>query len=93
MARMVQCVLLKQEAEGLERPPHPGELGIRIFENISAAGWNQWLQHLTMIINENGLNTADPKSIEYIERHMVSYLFNEGEFAGDKGFQPPSAKK
>jgi Fe-S cluster biosynthesis and repair protein YggX len=46
-----------------------------------------------MIINENGLNTADPKSVEFIERHMVSFLFNEGEFAGDAGFRPPSAKK
>ena len=57
--RMVQCVVLKQEAEGLERPPHPGELGKRIYDNVSQEGWKQWLERLTTIINENGLNTAD----------------------------------
>ena len=93
MTRTVQCVVLKREAPGLDTPPHHGELGIRIYENVSNEGWGTWLQHLTMIINENGLNTADPKSVELIERHMVSFLFNEGDFTGSAGFQPPSARK
>ena len=59
MSRIVNCVVLKREAEGLEYPPHPGSLGERIYENVSAEGWKQWLERLTMIINENGLNTAD----------------------------------
>ena len=46
MAHMVQCVVLNREAEGLEAPPHPGELGQRIYENVSAEGWKQWLQRL-----------------------------------------------
>ena len=93
MARMIQCVVLKVEAEGLESPPHPGELGQRIYENVSVEGWNKWLQHLTMVINENGLNTSDLKSIEHIEQHMLGFLFDEGELSGAAGFQPPSAKK
>lgn len=94
MARVVQCVVLNQEAEGLDSVPHPGELGQKIYENVSREGWQQWLERLTIIINENGLSTADPASIEVIERHMVGFLFNEGEM-GDLpgGFSPPGAKK
>ena len=80
MARMVNCVVLKREAEGLDKPPHPGELGIRIYENVSKEGWKQWLDRLTTIINENGLTTADPQNIELIEKHMLGFLFGEGDF-------------
>jgi Fe-S cluster biosynthesis and repair protein YggX len=94
MTRIVNCVVLKREAEGLESVPHPGSLGERIYENVSAEGWQQWLERLTMIINENGLNTADPSSVEVIEQHMIGFLFGEGELGGTpQGFRPPGAKK
>lgn len=80
MANIVQCVVLKIEAEGMEAPPHPGELGIRIYENVSKEGWKQWLDRLTTIINENGLNTADPKNLELIEKHMLGFFFDEGDY-------------
>lgn len=88
MARLIQCVVLKREAEGLDKPPHPGELGIRIYENVSKEGWTQWLERLTTIINENGLSTADPENVATIEKHMVGFLFDEGDFGGlPAGFQ------
>ena len=94
MTRMVQCVKLGREAEGLEAPTYPGELGQRIYENVSRQAWQQWLAHQTMIINEYGLSTADPRSIELIEQHMVGFLFGEGDGGGKpQGFQPPGAKK
>jgi len=80
MTRTVQCVVLKTKAEGLDKPPHPGELGQRIYTNVSKAGWQKWLERLTMIINENGLTTADPQSIDLIERHMQGFFFGEGDF-------------
>ena len=80
MTRTVQCVVLKVAAEGLDRPPHPGELGQRIYANVSREGWNKWLERLTMIINENGLTTADPQSIEIIEKHMLGFFFDEGDY-------------
>ena len=93
MTRMVQCVVLKKEAEGLDKPPHPGSLGIRIYENVSREGWNQWLERLTTIINENGLNTADPKNIELIEKHMTGFFFNEGDYGQlPAGFQAGGKK-
>ena len=79
MTKMVQCVVLKAEAEGLEQPPHPGELGIRVYENVSKEGWKQWLERLTIIINENGLSTADVRNLELIEEHMLGFFFGEGE--------------
>lgn len=94
MTRIVNCVVLNREAEGLDAPPHPGSLGERIYENVSKEGWQQWLERLTMIINENGLNTADKASIEVIEKHMLGFLFKEGDFgATPEGFRPPGAKK
>ena len=94
MSRIVQCVVLKREAEGLDSIPHPGSLGERIYENVSAEGWNQWLERLTMIINENGLNTGDKESVELIEQHMVGFLFAEGDFGSvPEGFNAPGAKK
>ena len=84
MANKVNCVILKIEAEGLDAPPHPGDLGVRIYENVSKEGWKQWLERLTTIINENGLNTADEKNIELIEKHMLGFFFGEG----DHGQQP-----
>ena len=94
MARTVQCVVLKREAEGLDEPPHPGNLGERIYENVSKAGWAEWLQRLQMIINENQLSTADPGSLAIIERHMRGFLFGEGELGGlPAGFRTGGTKK
>ena len=94
MSRMVFCQVLQREAPGLDAPPYPGDLGVRIFENISTEGWKQWLDRLTIIINENRLNTADPGSMQIIEQHMVGFLFNEGEQGQlPSGFVPQGAKK
>lgn len=94
MSRIVFCQMLKREAPGLEDIPYPGELGQRIYENISGEAWQQWLQRLTMIINENRLNTADPGSLEVIEKHMLGFLFSEGEMGQlPEGFTPPGGKK
>ena len=94
MARTVQCVVLKREAEGLDEPPHPGELGERIYESVSREGWTEWLQRLQMIINENQLSTADPGSIDLIEQHMRGFFFGEGSLGGlPAGFRTGRAKK
>jgi Fe-S cluster biosynthesis and repair protein YggX len=93
MARMVDCVVLKREAEGLAEPPHPGEIGRRIYESVSKEGWTSWLQRLQMIINENQLNSSDPRSVEVIEQHMLGFLFDEGDLGGlPQGFQGGAKK-
>ena len=78
--RTVQCVVLKKEAPGLEKIMHPGELGERIFQNVSKEAWDQWLERAKIIINENGLSTADISNIEMIERHMLGFFFQEGDY-------------
>ena len=94
MAQTVFCQVLKQEAERLDRPPHPGSLGQRIYDNISKEGWKKWLERLTTIINENKLSTADPASIKLIENHMVGFLFGEGEMGAlPAGYMPQGSKK
>lgn len=91
---MVFCQVLKREAQGLDRPPYPGELGERIFEEVSQEGWTQWLQRLAIIINENRLSTADPGSLELIEMHMRGFLFGEGDLGQlPSGFSPQGQKK
>lgn len=94
MPRTVFCQVLKRDAEGLDFPPHPGALGQRIYENISGEAWQRWLAHLTVLINDNGLSTADPVSMKVIEQHMLGYLFSEGEFGKmPAGYSPPRRKK
>jgi len=91
MTRLVHCVVINREAEGLDHVPHPGDLGIRIYENVSQEGWQQWLDRLTTIINENGLSTADPRDLATIERHMVGFFFQEGDHGqAPAGFQADS---
>ena len=78
MARMVNCVKLGREAEGLDLPPVPGALGKRIFENVSKEAWQQWLAHQTMLINEYRLSTIDPKARKFLAEEMEKFLFGGG---------------
>ena len=88
MARTVQCVLLKREAEGLERPPYPGELGRRIYEQVSKEAWAQWLRHQTLLINEYRLTPIEPKARKFLEAEMEKFFFGSGSQA-PRGYQPP----
>ena len=78
MTRLVNCVVLKREAEGLPAPPYPGELGKRIYDNVSLEGWKQWLERLVTIINENQLTSADTETHKLIEQHLLGFIFGEG---------------
>lgn len=88
MARTVHCIKLGTEAAGLDYPPYPGELGKRIYENVSKEAWQGWLGHQTMLINENRLSPIDPKHRQFLEREMESYFFGEGS-AAPSGYVPP----
>jgi Fe-S cluster biosynthesis and repair protein YggX len=78
MSRKVFCIKLQREAEGLERPPYPGDLGQRIFDNVSKEAWNQWMEHQTMLINENRLVLFKPEHKQFLEQEMEKYFFGEG---------------
>ena len=78
MSRMVHCAKLGKEAEGLDRAPYPGELGQRIFENISKEAWQLWMRHQTILINENRLSPIDPKHRAFLEEQMQKFLFEDG---------------
>ena len=88
MARMVQCVKLGTEAEGLDRKPYPGDLGQRLFDNVSKQAWQQWLAHQTMLINEYRLTPIEPKDRKFLEEQMEKYFFGEGVDAPE-GYVPP----
>ena len=78
MARMVKCVKLGREAEGLDHPPLPGELGRRIWENVSKEAWQAWQGQQTRLINENRLNLADAKARKYLLEQSEKYFFGGG---------------
>jgi Fe-S cluster biosynthesis and repair protein YggX len=75
---MVHCVLLDKEAEGLDRPTYPGDLGKRIFQNVSKEAWQKWLGHQTMLINEYRLTPVDPKARKFLEDEMEKFFFSGG---------------
>jgi Fe-S cluster biosynthesis and repair protein YggX len=78
MPRTIFCTYLQREAEGLERVPYPGELGQRIYANISKEAWQQWLRHQTMLMNEYRLTPIDPKARQFLVEEMEKFLFAGG---------------
>jgi len=78
MARMVQCIKLGREAEGLDFPPYPGEMGKRLYENVSKEAWQAWLRHQTMLVNENRLSLADARARKWLAEQMEQQLFGGG---------------
>lgn len=78
MARTVKCILLGTEAEGLDKPPYPGELGQRIYENVSKEAWQRWVRHQTMLLNEYRLSPIDPKARKFLVAEMEKFFFGGG---------------
>ena len=87
MSRTVQCVKLGKEAEGLDRPPYPGELGQRIFEQVSKEAWQGWLKHQTILINEHRISPIDPKARKFLEEEMEKFFFGDGS-SRPEGYVP-----
>lgn len=92
MPRTVNCVYLHREAEGLAAPPYPGELGQRIYENVSKEAWQAWLRHQTTLINEYRLNALDPDARQRLREEMEKFFFGAGSSKPD-GYVPPAGKK
>jgi len=89
--RMVHCVKFGRELPGLERAPWKGELGKRVYENVSKDAWKLWLEHSKMIMNEYRLNPLDPNSQKIMEEQMEQFFFGEGAKLPE-GYVPPKAK-
>jgi Fe-S cluster biosynthesis and repair protein YggX len=89
MPRTVHCIKLGAEAEGLDRPPMPGALGQRIFENVSRQAWQGWVAHQTRLINEYKLALVEPKARKFLAEEMEKYFFG-GELTGTH-YVPPAA--
>ncbi|MCS7256438.1 MAG: oxidative damage protection protein [Thermomicrobium sp.] len=88
MTRMVFCVKLKRELPGLERPPFPGELGERIYREVSRDAWEMWREYQTIVINHYGLNPADPDDRAILRQHMEAFFFGESDELPE-GWVPP----
>jgi Fe-S cluster biosynthesis and repair protein YggX len=75
---MVNCVLLKREAAGLERFTYPGDLGQRIFDNVSQEAWSNWVKQQTILMNEYRLSPINPKDRKFLEEEMDKFFFGTG---------------
>ena len=89
MARMVKCAKLGKELPGLPYPPLKGDLGMRIYNEISAEAWKAWLGHSTMVINEYRLNPAEPEAQKILRKQLEQFLFGAGADA-PPDYVPPS---
>ena len=78
MSRKAHCVKLNKEADGLNAVTYPGELGKRIYEQVSQEAWQMWLSHQTMLINEYRLTPIEPKAREFLEEEMEKFFFGGG---------------
>lgn len=90
MAHMVKCVKLGYELPGLEYQPYPGELGRRIYENVSQEAWEMWMQQSVILINHYGLSLADPQAQDFLKQQMEEFFFGE-EAAMPEGWTPVGA--
>ncbi|MAD91913.1 MAG: oxidative damage protection protein [Gammaproteobacteria bacterium] len=88
MSRTVNCSMLDKEAEGLDYLPYPGELGQRIYNNISKEAWQKWLGHQTMLINEYRLTPIEPEARKFLENEMEKFFFGEGSSAPEDFVAP-----
>ena len=85
MSRIIHCVKLEKESEGLDFPPIPGELGKKIWENVSKEAWNEWIKHQTMLVNEYRLNLSDIRARKYLAEQMEAHFFgSEQQFFSGK---------
>lgn len=92
MTRLISCTKLKKQAEGLDQLPYPGELGKKIYDQISKEAWQMWLSHQTMLINEYRLSMLDPKAREFLKNEMEKFLFGGGSDI-PPGFTPEEYPK
>ena len=90
MSRTVKCVLLKEEAEGLDYAPYPGDLDQRIYDKVSKVAWQRWVAHQTMLINEYRLTPIEPEARSFLEAEMEKFFFGEGS-AAPKEYVPPDS--
>ena len=88
MTRIVNCVLLGIESEGLDKPTYPGDLGQRIFDNVSKQAWQRWLGHQTMLINEYRLTPIEPEARKFLEAEMEKFFFGGGSEVPDEFVDP-----
>ena len=86
MTRTVHCVKLNKEAEALDFPPYPGELGKKIYETVSKEAWQMWVAHQTMLINEYRLSLIGPKARQFLTKEMERFLFSDEESQPPPGF-------
>jgi len=84
----VLCIKLNKELEALDRAPYPGKLGIKILENVSREAWQIWLDHQTMLINENNLNLFEDSSQNYLKEQMEKYFFDSDNLDLIEGYIP-----
>ena len=90
--RMVQCVKLNKELPGLAETPFDGELGQRIYDNVSQQAWMMWSEHLKMIINEYRLNPGTMEAQELIIKQMEQFFFGEGAALPSEYVPPTEAQ-
>ena len=88
MAREIFCDYFKKELEGLDRPPYPGEIGQRIYNSVSKQAWQMWIEHQTMLLNENKLSMVNPEARKYLQEEMIKFFFGGGS-QKPTGYVPP----
>ncbi len=88
MSRIIHCIKLGTDAEGLDRPPIPGPMGVRLYENVSKQAWREWIEHQTRMINEYRLVLADASARKFLNEELERYFFGDGK-TSETGYVPP----
>ena len=79
MARTVFCAKLQKDLPGLDESPWPGELGRRIYDNVSAQAWKMWEDRMKMILNEYRLMPWQKEAQALMAKQMEEFFFGGNE--------------
>ena len=89
---IVFCKKFQKELPGLDMPPWPGELGQRIYENVSAEAWKLWEERMKMILNEYRLMPWQKEAQELVAQAHGGLLLRRGRRASP-GYVPQQGKQ
>ena len=87
-SRTVRCAKLGKDLVGLVYRPFKGELGERIYQQISAEAWSQWIEYSKMVVNEERLDLTSEDAHTTLKKQCEAFLFGGGEQAPPPDFVP-----
>ena len=71
----IRCSRCQLDRPQQSFPPFPNPTGQRVFQEICAVCWAEWLKLQQQLINHYGLNVRETSAREFLLTQMEQFLF------------------